>query len=167
MGAAGLDAKVPGRLECQVHEDFGGVFLIEPVKHPAQPVIVKMLGQHAWANQMFSGLADEELRHEVSPLGLEQVERGGDEAKTIEDEALEHLAAGDMLQGVGAQQPVYFFDQAKRVDDPGNDAKVVEVLDLDVRGERVHPTKILQALNLPAESGFNIRSGGIHYAIGC
>jgi hypothetical protein len=72
-----------------------------------------------------------------------------------------------MLQGVGAWQPVYFFDQAKRVDDPGNDAKVVEVLDLDVRGERVHPTKILQALNLPAESGFNIRSGGIHYAIGC
>jgi hypothetical protein len=30
---------------------------------------------------------------------------------------------------------------------------MVEVVDLDVRGGRVHPTKILRLLNLPAESG--------------
>lgn len=146
MDTAGLEAKVPGGLERQEHEDFGGALFVEPVQHPTQPVIVEVFGLYAWANQVLGGLADEEL--------LEKVKRSGDEAKSIEDETLQHLAASDALQGMGAQQPVYFFDQAKRVDDCGNDAKVVEVLDLDLRGGRLHPTKIPQALNLPAESGF-------------
>ncbi len=133
-------------------EDPGGAPLVELVEHPAQPVIIEVLGQHARTNQVLGGgrwgndpgFTDKEL--------LEQVQRCRNEAESIENEALEYLCASHTLLRMGAQELLNFLNQADRVDDASHDAKVVEILDLDFSGRLAHPTKILQPLYLPAES---------------
>lgn len=119
MDAPRLHPEAIGGRKRHSHENLGQLDVKEPVQNPAQPVVVEVLGFDARPDEMFGGLADEEL--------LEEVKRGREEAQPVEDHGLDGLPGAEALLGMRTQEVVYLLDESHIVDDASDDTQVVYV----------------------------------------